>query len=67
MDKHVVTFHETFRGFSFMAGTGGKLEYLFDAKLQQRPRANTKSFQDFETLRELQSFVKTITEYNMVL
>lgn len=36
-------------------------------KLQQQPRANTKSLKEFGTLRELQEFVKTITEFDMAV
>ncbi|SFG47096.1 hypothetical protein [Enterocloster clostridioformis] len=66
-DKHMVTFHETFQDSLLWQAPRVSLETLFDAILQQRPRANTKSFQEFETLRELQSFVKTITEYDMTI
>lgn len=41
------------------------LETVFDAILQQHPRAESKPFKKFETLQELQEFVKTITEFDM--
>ena len=43
------------------------LETLFDAILQQQPRTVTKSFEEFKTLEELQSFIKTITEFDMAI
>lgn len=41
------------------------LETLFDAILQQQPRSIEKPFVKFSSLRELQEFVKTITEFEM--
>jgi len=64
-DKHMVTFHETFQDSLLWTAPRVSLENLFDAILQQRPRANTKSFKEFRTLRELQEFVKMITEFDM--
>ena len=66
-DKHMVTFHETFEDTLLWRAPRVSLEYLFDAILQQQPRANVKSFQKFGTLGELQEFVKTITEYDMAI
>lgn len=66
-DKHMVTFHETFRESILWSAPRVSLENLFDAILQQQPRADVKSFRDFETLEELQEFVKTITEYDMAV
>lgn len=43
------------------------LETLFDAILQQKPRSEEKSFEKFSTLKELQDFVKTITEFDMYM
>lgn len=43
------------------------LEHLFDAILQQQPRTNTKSYQNFETLEELQNFVRSINEFDMAI
>ena len=43
------------------------LETLFDAILQQQPRTVAKSFEEFNTLEELQAFVKTITEFDMAI
>lgn len=43
------------------------LETLFDAILQQNPRSKEKSFEKFSTLKELQDFVKTITEFDMCI
>ena len=66
-DKHMVTFHETFRESIMWSAPRVSLENLFDAILQQQPRADVKSFRDFEPLEELQEFVKTITEYDMAV
>lgn len=41
------------------------LETLFDANLQQHPRDSGKPFKRFASLKELQDFVKTITEFDM--
>lgn len=43
------------------------LETLFDAILQQNPRSEEKSFEKFSTLKELQDFVRTITEFDMCI
>ena len=66
-DKHMVTFHETFYESLLWSAPRVSLESLFDAILQQQPRANVKSFRNFATLEELQGFVKTITEYDMAV
>ncbi len=41
------------------------LETFFDAILQQQPRSVEKSFENYSTLKELQDFTKTITEFDM--
>lgn len=41
------------------------LETLFDAILQQHPRSSEKPFEKFASLKELQDFVDTITEFDM--
>lgn len=64
-DKHMVTFHEKFEESLLWLAPRVSLEHLFDARLQQQPRANTKSFHRFDSLGELQEFVKTITEFDM--
>ena len=64
-DKHMVTFHETFYESLLWSAPRVSLESLFDAILQQQPRANVKSFRTFAPLEKLQGFVKTITEYDM--
>ena len=66
-DKHMITFHETFQESLLWSAPRVSLESLFDAALQQQPRANVKSFRNFATLEELQEFVKTITEYDMAV
>ncbi len=66
-DRHMMTFHETFYESLLWLAPRVSLEYLFDAILQQQPRAYVKSFQDFKTLEELQKFVGTITEYDMAI
>ncbi len=43
------------------------LETLFDAILQQQPRSIEKSFKKFSTVKELQEFIKTITEFDMCI
>ena len=43
------------------------LETLFDAILQGQPRSTEKSFKEFSKLRELQDYVKTITEFDMCI
>lgn len=43
------------------------LETLFDAILQGQPRSTQKSFKEFSKLRELQDYVKTITEFDMCI
>ncbi|MBD5157185.1 MAG: hypothetical protein HDT13_06095 [Butyrivibrio sp.] len=43
------------------------LETLFDAILQQQPRHTEKPFKKYSTLKELQDFVKTITEFDMCI
>lgn len=65
--KHMITFHENFQESLLWSAPRVSLESLFDAILQQQPRANVKSFQNFATLEELQEFVKTITEYDMAI
>lgn len=66
-DKHMITFHENFQESLLWSAPRVSLESRFDARLQQQPRANVKSFRDFATLEELQEFVKTITEYDMAI
>ena len=41
------------------------LEALFDAILQCHPREENKSFHSFNSLDDLQAFVKTIDEYEL--
>lgn len=43
------------------------LETLFDAILQQQPRKTEKSYKEFSSLKKLQDFVKTITEFDMCI
>ena len=43
------------------------LEALFDAILHQQPRSIKKPFKKFKTLRELQDFAQTITEFDMCI
>lgn len=43
------------------------LETLFDAILQQQPRHIEKSFKKFSTLKELQAFANSITEFDMCI
>ena len=41
------------------------LETVFDAILQGQPRHIVKSYKEFKTLKELQSFVQTIDEFEI--
>lgn len=41
------------------------LETLFDSILKGQPRTEEKPFKKYSTLKELQDFVKTITEFDM--
>ena len=66
-DEHMLLFHETFQESLLWMAPRVSLEYIFDARLQQQPRSDVKSFQEFGTLKELQKFVKTITEYDMAV
>lgn len=66
-DEHMVTFHEKFQDSLLWNAPRVSLECLFDAILQQQPRANKKPFEEFKTLKELQEFVKTITEFDMAI
>lgn len=43
------------------------LESYYDAILQQRPRKQDKSFYEFDSLYELQQFVKSINEFDMAM
>lgn len=43
------------------------LETVFDAILQGQPRSTEKPFKEFSKLRELQDYVKTITEFDMCI
>ena len=64
-DKHMLQYTDSFKDTILWSWPRVSLETLFDAILQQQPRDNNKSFRDFETLEELQAFVKTITEFDM--
>lgn len=43
------------------------LEYMFDAILQQQPREDTKTYEKFATLVELQNFVRNIDAFDMAI
>ena len=64
-DKHMLQYKTSFKETILWKWPRVSLETLFDARLQQKPRDNQKSFSDYETLEELQSFVKSINEYDM--
>ncbi len=66
-DDHMFSFSYSFKDSILWTSPRVSLEHLFDAILQQQPRSNTKSYQDFETLEDLQNFVKTITEFDMAI
>ncbi len=66
-DEHMVVFLESLKESDLWISPRVSLEHLFDAILQQEPRAITKSYKDFKTLEELQNFVQTITEFDMAI
>lgn len=64
-DRHMLQYTDSFKETILWSWPRVSLETLFDAILQQHPRDNQKSFRDFETLEELQTFAKSITEFDM--
>ncbi len=66
-DKKMIEFSENFQETMLWTSPRVSLETLFDAILQQRPREHINSFNDFNTLEELQLFVKTINNFEMAI
>ncbi len=66
-DDRMFLFSCSFKDSNLWTSPRVSLEHLFDAILQQQPRSNTKSYQDFETLEELQRFVQSINEFEMAI
>ena len=64
-DKHMLQYTDDFEETILWTWPRVSLETMFDAILQQKPRDNQKSFREFKTLEELQSFAKSITEFDM--
>lgn len=66
-DVRMVLYCNTFEETMLWNNPRVSLETLFDAILQQQPRSIKKPFRKFKTLRELQDFVKIITEFDMCI
>lgn len=65
LDDRMVLYAEHFEETDLWRNPRVSLESLFDAILQQHPRSREKSFRKFDTMAELQDYVKTIKEYEM--
>ena len=66
-NDRMLQYTDDFRNTILWESPRVSLETLFDAILQQQPRHIEKSFKDFDTLEELQTFVKTIDEFDMAV
>jgi len=66
-DDRMLQYTDDFKNTILWESPRVSLETLFDAILQQQPRHIEKSFKDFVTLEELQTFVKTIDEFDMAV
>ena len=66
-DVKMVLYCNEFKQSSLWRNPRVSLETLFDAILQGQPRSTQKSFKEFSKLRELQDYVKTITEFDMCI
>lgn len=64
-DSTMISYVENFQDTMLWENPRVSLETLFDARLQQHPRENNKSFQNFNSLLDLQQFIGTITEYEL--
>lgn len=64
-DKAMLLYCNNFEDSLLWRNPRVSLEVEFDSYLQQHPRSFEKSFKKFSTLKELQDFVMTITEYDM--
>lgn len=66
-DRDMVLYCNNFEESLLWKNPRVSLETLFDAILQQQPRSIEKSFKKFSTVKELQEFIKTITEFDMCI
>lgn len=66
-DNRMLAYHTSFQESILWLYPRVSLETIFDAILQQQPRVDVKSFQQFSSLEELQLFVRTITEFDMAV
>ncbi len=66
-DEQMIHYTDDFRNTILWKSPRLSLETVFDAIFQRRPRHIEKSFKDFDNLEELQSFVKTIDEFDMAI
>lgn len=66
-DRDMVLYCNNFEESLLWKNPRVSLETLFDAILQQQPRNIEKSFKKFSTVKELQEFIKTITEFDMCI
>lgn len=65
-DVEMMMYYNTFEETILWRNPRVSLETLFDARLQQQPRGEEKPFEKFSSLKELQEFVKTITEFESI-
>ncbi len=66
-DNRMIQYTDDFRNTILWKSPRVSLETVFDAVLQQQPRPVEKSFKNFDTLEDLQSFVQTIDEFDMAI
>lgn len=66
-DNRMCLFCEIFEESILWETPRVSLEHLFDAILQQQPRATTRPFHRFNSLVELQSFAKSIKDFEMAI
>ena len=64
-NKKMMIYTDTLKNTQLWKFPRVSLEALFDAILQCHPREENKSFQSFNSLDDLQAFVKTIDEYEL--
>lgn len=64
-DNQMMVYTDSFEKTQLWRFPRVSLEALFDAILQCHPREETKSFQSFKTLEDLQNFVETINEFEL--
>lgn len=66
-DDRMESFHTDFRQSILWHAPRVSMESIFDAILQQQPRENIQSFQDFESLEELQNFACSINAFDLAI